>query len=156
MECPLCRTEFVVPENGLQALPNNYFINSLLLVNKDSEQTQSCDLCDKPDIKFYCIQCEEHMCDSCSACHKKSRATKSHDVVSVSSKPNDSELMKLRKTYCTTHEEQLITLYCYDCKTIACVVCYVDQHNTHKCGDINKSAEEFRQEISSDLKKIAI
>src|SRR5271156_4897693 len=34
LACPLCRTNFTVPLAGFEGLPNNYFINKLLIINQ--------------------------------------------------------------------------------------------------------------------------
>ena len=37
LACPLCRTNFVIPPGGFTDLPNNFFINKLLLANQLTE-----------------------------------------------------------------------------------------------------------------------
>ena len=36
----------------------------------------------------------------------------------------------------------------------ACLVCYVDKHNQHKCSDINKAADKFKKQMSEDIEAI--
>src|SRR6476469_1729208 len=49
LPCPLCRTVFTVPQAGFEGLPNNYFVNKLLIVRKVSTEEKKvekkfCDL----------------------------------------------------------------------------------------------------------------
>src|SRR5271163_1733701 len=48
--CPLCTTNFVLPPGGFTDLPNNFFVNKLLLTNQlcgasGSIPTNPCELC---------------------------------------------------------------------------------------------------------------
>jgi len=54
MACPLCRANFVIPPGGLADLPNNFFVNKLLLANQltDASKTlheKPCDICKEDD-----------------------------------------------------------------------------------------------------------
>ena len=62
--------------------------------------------------------------------------------------------MKIAKSYCEEHKSKEIEFYCYDCRTTSCVVCYVDKHNQHKCSDINKAGDKFRDQMNDDIVSI--
>ena len=164
VSCPLCRTNFLVPQKGFDGLPNNYFINQLLLINqlsikKGSPQVQHCNPCLEANGEIeavsYCLNCNEHFCDSCSKSHKNYKISKSHQVVSIRDKPSSEELVKLAVSYCGQHPNEEIKLYCYDCKEVTCVLCHVTNHTNHKCCEINQSAEEFRAQLSDDMTKVS-
>ena len=68
--CPLCRANFVIPPGGFADLPNNFFVNKLLLANQLSGATgdpdgQKCDVCKADDIDAnemtFCMECDEHL-----------------------------------------------------------------------------------------------
>src|SRR5207248_10757640 len=44
MPCPLCRQEFVIPEEGFEMLQNNFFILQLLSCNTCETETQNSNL----------------------------------------------------------------------------------------------------------------
>src|SRR5277367_3174811 len=83
LACPLCRTNFTVPSAGFEGLPNNYFVNKFLIINRMSleepKQVMFCPLC--PEDKglvatLFCLECQEHLCENCGHGHKKLRLNK--------------------------------------------------------------------------------
>src|SRR5579872_7413208 len=79
LPCPLCRTNFTIPQTGFEGLNNHYFVNKLLVIRKmsveETKQSQFCDLClDEKEIEAtsFCLVCHEHFCDNCCKAHKKS------------------------------------------------------------------------------------
>ena len=75
MPCPLCRQEFVIPEEGFEMLQNNFFILQLLSCNTCETETQNlnlaCQMCVYEDrdegcqspVTKYCVECDQNMCD---------------------------------------------------------------------------------------------
>ena len=162
--CPLCtcRANFVIPPGGFTDLPNNFFVNKLLLANKLAgaaggtvETETACDLCleDEANVRaeVYCIECELHLCGKCSIRHKKPKATKSHQQVNLKDKPSSESLLKTTASYCAQHLDEQIKFYCYDCKMVTCVVCHVIKHTKHFCKEVKESAEEFRKQLDDDI-----
>ena len=114
--CPLCRANFVIPPGGFADLPNNFFVNKLLLANQltdasgGTDQTQAvCELCLEDDAnvsaEVYCMVCELHMCGKCSIKHTKPKAMRSHQLVNVKDKPSPETLLKMTASYCTQHPD---------------------------------------------------
>jgi len=76
LECPLCRKEFTIPQNGLEGLPRNFFMEKMLRVRElTSVEAQStlCNMCTyratseaaKIDpATTYCLQCQEAFCET--------------------------------------------------------------------------------------------
>src|SRR4051812_29710670 len=69
MPCPLCRSPFVVPSEGMIGLPKNFFMKRLVEVAKISRPSSkliSCEICielkseeganEIPSATLYCIQ----------------------------------------------------------------------------------------------------
>ena len=97
--CPLCRANFVIPPGGFADLPNNFFVNKLLLAKQltDASETvekKMCEIClefeTKTNADVYCIECELHLCIKCNKIrHKKANAIKSdHPIMSLKDKPS--------------------------------------------------------------------
>ena len=163
LACPLCRTNFVIPPGGLADLPNNFFVNKLLLVDQlsgasETLSAQQCDICKEDEIDAsasgYCIDCDQHLCEKCSKFHVKQKFLKSHKIVNLNENSSSESLLKMTASYCMKHPSEQIKFYCYDCKMITCVVCHVTEHNKHECCDVNKSAEEFRKQLDDDIDKV--
>ena len=97
VSCPMCRTNFVVPQKGLDGLPNNYFVNKLLLINKMSvsgkeSKIQHCNPCleenEEAEATSFCLECNEHLCETCCKSHKRLKILKNHKVVGINDKPS--------------------------------------------------------------------
>src|SRR5277367_6804163 len=63
LACPLCRTNFTVPPRGFEGLPNNYFVDKLLVINnmavQEGKKNQYCDFClDEKEVLAtkYCLE----------------------------------------------------------------------------------------------------
>ena len=100
--CPLCRANFVIPPGGFADLPNNFFVNKLLLVNQltGGNEKSKCDVCIEVGISAnassFCVECDQNFCDKCSGFHKIMKATKSHQVVNQTTKRAGSSEALLR------------------------------------------------------------
>ena len=81
MPCPLCRTEFTIPADGLSGTQQNYDIEKLLSARKlsageDAGQREGglvlCDVCSSeaassaPPATKHCLECQQNYCDQCS------------------------------------------------------------------------------------------
>jgi len=123
-----------------------------------SYQTVQCDLCAVLDVATtataYCMECAQHLCDRCTLMHRKQRSSQSHQVHNVNDMPSPEECIKIAVSYCKQHPSELIKLYCYDCSTVTCLMCYVETHNKHECCDIKKSAEKFGEQLKKDIEKL--
>ena len=162
--CSLCRTEFAIPEGGLSGLPNNFFLDKLADINRISSllpgKKISCDICNEDDgnafsdnvyAQMFCIDCRQHMCSQCSQHHEKISSSSGHSVVKHGSQPNADEVTKFQASYCQDHRSEIIKLFCSECRLGVCLVCYVENHSGHKCLDISKAADGFKQELQSDF-----
>jgi hypothetical protein len=72
--CPICRNEFVVPGNGVEGLPKNFFIEQLKdVADPLKKYCEGCsdDLSDpasRKEAAMYCVDCQQRFCESCVKC----------------------------------------------------------------------------------------
>ncbi|XP_033125224.1 tripartite motif-containing protein 2-like, partial [Anneissia japonica] len=108
LSCPTCSKLYPIPEGGLQKLPPNTFLNNLLeTIEQFSERDQmKCSVCEKDEqVKYYCQDCRQYLCSTCSDQHKKFKAMVNHklhlmeDVESMS----PSEMTLLHPPQCSHH-----------------------------------------------------
>ena len=119
MPCPTCRRMFRIPSGGFKEFPNNIFIEQIIAsrpttlceVGMPSGKVM-CQLCDKSNARKFCVECGETMCDACSEIHKRQRVSRSHKVVSLSEIEGSQVYTRARPTYCETHKEEQLKLYC--------------------------------------------
>ena len=55
---------------------------------------------------------------------------------------------------CDKHSKEELKVYCMECKTAVCVICYIKQHSAHKCSDVDEVCEELRKQIGEDGDKV--
>ena len=82
LPCPVCRSVFKIPDAGIQGIPKNFFMESLLDMHRLSKLDPKtlCDACleddsvkEKPSALMMCIECKQKLCDNCGRCHKRRR-----------------------------------------------------------------------------------
>ena len=163
--CPLCRTGFLVPENGIISLPDNYILKNLVDAKKctasdEKEGAILCEVCMKEDADeldsvpaatVYCENCSQNLCKPCSRPHKRWIGG-AHQLRSLDS--STALLQQQRRSRCDKHELKLIELYCFDCKVNLCRKCFEGSHKRHKCGKMEHVAHEFSKRIDADIKQV--
>jgi len=68
---------------------------------------------------------------------------------------HSAKRLRLTVSYCDEHPDEHNRLYCYDCKVVACHMCFVEKHDKHHLTDVNKSAEKFREQLNEDVNELA-
>ena len=95
MPCPLCRTQFQIPDQGFRGMQKNFFMESLLNVHRLSTPLPMeiyCDACaenqieEVPSAKMFCFECDQKLCDLCCQWHKRTKATKQHELIGLKDK----------------------------------------------------------------------
>ena len=169
LSCPVCRKEFVIPDNGLAELPKNFFVNKLLHVKEISTvevsiQALVCDVCshDKsimmqpPVATVYCIECQEKLCKLCAKVHKNQRLCKSHNTIAVNDKLALKDIFtSFPPPPCKKHSKDLLRFYCFDCRLVICMTCLIEGHSSHKCSDVNSLTGDFQNQITKDVRSVA-
>ena len=85
MSCPVCRKELAIPDNGLDALPHNFFVQNLIDAREASSKQPGdalCEACENdaddaegsiPQASMYCVDCNQKLCKRCSRAHRAMR-----------------------------------------------------------------------------------
>lgn len=156
--CPVCRRDFVIPTGGIEELPKNFYLTHLLSIidlglPDDSREIHHCDLCSSDEnvsavksATMLCLDCQQKLCASCHSRHSKSKQFQTHKTVSIREKVAKHELChKLPPYYCEKHRDESLKMYCFDSKTVSCMICYREQHHNHKCSEVSNLSDEFRR-----------
>ena len=56
---------------------------------------------------------------------------------------------------CEKLKDKTLDVYCRNCKTAICVVCYIASHKQHDCSDIGDVIGEMRQQMTTDISSLA-
>ena len=68
VECPVCRHAFIIPQSGLDSLPNNFMVQKLTEIFSVSSSSSDAIFCEEhPDkwLELYCLRCEITICRKC-------------------------------------------------------------------------------------------
>lgn len=171
MACPLCTVEFIIPPNGLSGLQKNFFVEKLMNLPGLKSRTPiakriTCDVCmgDRvPDeetevttAELFCEDCYQSLCESCFKQHNRFQGTKSHKVTAIGNQDNAEMLSEAHSQISCIHRGRVnLNIFCSDCKTVVCALCFVETHQIHKGADATKVADDFRKTLKETAKELS-
>lgn len=136
IKCPTCSVSFVLDERGIDCLPLNIILESLVEFYKRKNSEIDCQLCEleTPNkASSTCEQCRVSYCDKClNIYHPKRGPLASH---TLSSPHNNQIVLKHRVGVlkCSEHTEENISMYCVLCKMPVCYLCFEEgRHCGHE------------------------
>ncbi|XP_060576966.1 E3 ubiquitin-protein ligase TRIM71-like [Ruditapes philippinarum] len=107
-----------------------------------------CEICDRANIRLsafgYCVDCEEHLCQSCFNIHRRPKPLRHHQLLDKDHMPKKQKLHRsLTSTsspqtgdlteHCTKHTKEVIKFYCHDHNALICSVCVTLEHTPIFC-----------------------
>lgn len=165
--CPLCRRDITIPDDGIEGFPRNFFIDKIIEIKRLKGSLQKytlCDICQEdedmssdvvPVASMFCAECRKNLCDRCAKEHRKHN--KSHSVLKIGSEEmNDQLAKKLEVSLCSDHSGKAVEMFCFDCHTVICMMCFAEKHQLHKCSEINNSAKDFLKDMEREIDKISV
>ncbi|XP_066305418.1 tripartite motif-containing protein 2-like [Branchiostoma lanceolatum] len=160
LECPTCRTQVSLPDQGVDGLKINFYVNNLLdfaAVKKGAGPGVPCQVCEgrEEGARSWCVQCAVLLCESCANTHRRFPAMKGHQIVTQENLEASGGVPSSfqRKAFCPKHEDQALTFYCEPCRTLVCVACTVvdhprgDRHNPVEIGAVSERKKRDLQEL---------
>ena len=159
INCPLCRAEVALSDQGIEALPTNFsatrLVETVQLQDKlEENKLQKCDSCFEGDAIAICYKCGRFfLCANCFKVHKQLPSTKNHSMLSLNQfmQANVPVLTTDKSHLCQKHPQELLKLYCEDCETLVCRDCVLVKHKTHDSNfidDIIESEKEHLQDVT--------
>ncbi|BFZ05146.1 hypothetical protein BsWGS_08185 [Bradybaena similaris] len=151
-ECPVCRDPIDQPST---ALMDNMFaaLDPDQTASPQPDTTHLCTACEEnQEAGFYCLQCEEWLCDSCVDAHKRVRITKDHtispknEVKVVTNKSPWEQLMM-----CKQHKQEQLKFFCEKCEMLTCRDCQLMDHKEHKYQFLDHAAEQYKARLKGSL-----
>ena len=67
---------------------------------------------------------------------------------------NEYAMTNLAPSVCELHEQKVLNIYCAECKTVECAVCFIDRHKHHEGSHVSKFVDDFRKQIESNIETI--
>ncbi|XP_066264245.1 tripartite motif-containing protein 2-like [Branchiostoma lanceolatum] len=164
LECPTCRTQVSLPDQGVDGLKTNFYVNNLLdfaAVKKGAGPGVPCQVCEDKEegARSWCVQCAVLICESCTITHRRFPTLKSHQIVTQENLEASGGVPSSfqRKAFCPKHEDQALTFYCEPCQTLVCVACTVVDHrpgDDHNPVEIGAVAVRKKRDLQGLLGKV--
>lgn len=160
--CPKCRQSCVIPEGGVEVFARNLLVATLgnlikpqRLGSSSGEQAGPTCATSEPDdphgsIVSFCTECAEYYCEECDRWHKKSTATKNHNLLAIGDLSEQEMKIAVANAVmpkCERHNEKIM-LHCNHCKVSICTVCANSGHKNHDIEDLANAAEKRRLFLS--------
>ena len=143
--CPLCKSEISLPEEGVKGFPKNYYITSLF-----ERDAVKCDVCgEKTKAEYACIDCVQNYCGFCLKYHSKLQGTKDHRVATV----DESGKRTVKKTaaLCKIHPKLELNYFCDTCQELVCIDCNMTNHKAHECLSVSEVVTKFKEKLQSAI-----
>ncbi|XP_078589229.1 uncharacterized protein LOC144869650 [Branchiostoma floridae x Branchiostoma japonicum] len=167
LDCPTCRQDVSLPQNGAQGLKSNFLVGKLRDILQQQPQQQPkgetsparedgvpCTVCEAGNsAQFYCVECTDYLCESCNKVHRGFKMSRAHKVVTVQDLRSGKAAADLRAretSKCEDHNE-LNKFYCDTCHRVICLHCVVTAHKDHQYVEIEKAAEREGAKIKAKL-----
>ena len=146
LNCPNCKEQVILPENGLSGLPQDLRKANeaeLERINeKVAEADELCQLCGRTDSTgkavAYCIECKEYLCKFCEGRHGKREVSADHNLAMIgqrlmkTNETNPATRLFQEKLLCTQHKDKEIEAYCMKCEKMICILCMNFEHRDHQ------------------------
>jgi len=157
INCPLCRAEVDLSDQGIEALPSNFsalrLVETVNLQDKLSQNvTPKCDGCKEKDSTASCSDCGGFfLCLGCCKVHKNVPATKNHMVLPL------EKIMQSKVPTCTAnkfplceiHPQELLKLFCKNCEVLVCRDCVLVKHRNHDYTFVDDLVRDERKKLEN-------
>ena len=157
--CPNCRKPAPLPEGGVSSLPAAFYIQHLFEVREVLEKVQNpkkaqCDKCGEGEVKGFCRDCGQFICQLCLTMHGKWKELQGHEISSLDEVQETATKMVTPKkvsSMCSKHTTEPIKIYCETCDELICRDCTVKTHRDHNYDLIPDTFPKHRDAILACL-----
>ncbi|XP_071855603.1 uncharacterized protein [Apostichopus japonicus] len=168
LKCPLCKQEYVIPENGVDDFKTDFHMKSMIefihlrksIENKDFKKCVSC--FKNTEVSAYCFKCRDYLCDQCYKVHVTSKMFTDHkshilrlDNIEVKNMTLDKITSLTEDPRCHIHAKKEAQLCCSSCGNVpVCIACTYNKHKGHDLHDVTEIAERERKLLKQELAEL--
>ncbi|XP_072048294.1 uncharacterized protein [Amphiura filiformis] len=159
--CPVlsCKKTTLMPSDGVDGLPGNVFVASLIENSPTRSKKVPCVCCEEKDnvVIAKCLDCNGFLCQECIDMHKKP-FLRSHQVINLEDiKTGKVDLKRLsgkKKPTCSKHEGQPMWFFCETCQILICRDCTVVNHRNpeHKYVELESVVSGHKEKLEQLVK----
>ena len=126
----------------------------LRMQDKDTTKPFPCENCDSEDEAVSrCKDCRVFMCDFCVTAHKRFRATRGHQMLSMAEVQKLGSKALSKPSFCVKHTGETLKLFCETCEETVCRDCTIVDHREHEYKFVADVAEREREVLHILLNK---
>ncbi|XP_053396814.1 uncharacterized protein LOC123551332 [Mercenaria mercenaria] len=123
-------------------IPKTFSSSSTM--GSDEDPNVYCQPCDRDGPRLpahgYCVDCKEHLCETCFVVHKRHTLSRYHTLLDKNSMPQSISSVSVHPTQpdnftksCPKHTKEITKFYCQNHKTLLCSVCVTLEHTGTSC-----------------------
>ncbi|XP_065919710.1 E3 ubiquitin-protein ligase TRIM71-like [Dysidea avara] len=142
LECPLCRgTVALSTPRAIEELPSHFSAVRLVEIVRMQDQASSkkvtpiCQNCEEEPASSSCSECAMFLCNFCEKAHRKSKATRDHDICFLDDmRENPNKIppaLPEKPEMCPIHPTKPLELYCRCEDVLICRDCIIKKHKDH-------------------------
>ena len=158
INCPLCRAEVDLSDEGIEALPSNFsasrLVETVQLQDKLTEnKAPKCNSCKENDAVTSCSDCGGFfLCSSCLQVHKTLPTTMHHSLMSLNdySQVTTPNAAASKSPLCEKHPHELLRLFCEDCEVLVCRDCVLVKHRNHNYCFVDEIIKKQKENLETD------
>ena len=169
MPCPTCYKLFQIPDNGTQNLQSNKFLERVIKeqqILRFGNKNLLCDTCqqvsgegdcDALDSRatLFCYECHSKLCQNCGLQHSVMNCTKHHQLIDLNNRALLASIFRVEQNSCSEHSKESLKMFCYDCNSTICIVCFAESHQFHRCEELSRAVDEFQIGLQNSYDKIS-
>ncbi|XP_045215515.2 uncharacterized protein LOC123565791 [Mercenaria mercenaria] len=117
---------------------------SLLTIGSEEDIVLYCQPCDHDGPRLpahgYCVECKEHLCETCFTLHKRHTLSRHHTLLDKSRMPQTMSSASVHPSQpdsltkpCPKHMKEMIKFYCQNHEALLCSVCVTLEHTSTSC-----------------------
>ncbi|KAM8853475.1 tripartite motif-containing protein 3-like isoform 1-T1 [Synchiropus picturatus] len=144
LSCPVCRQTSILPEKGVAALQNNFFITNLMEVLQRDPECSRIEACNVLESASAATACQPLSCPNHEGKVSKHQG-----------------LLRRRCCYVTQiwvktfaaplHHLQVMEFYCESCETAMCLECTEGEHREHVTVPLRDVLEQHKSALKNQL-----
>ncbi|XP_069108651.1 tripartite motif-containing protein 2-like [Argopecten irradians] len=146
-QCPICGSSI----RG-QTFPVNNFLKHLVELHTYKHgPTPKCDYCaftgKSSTATSLCLDCRDHICDSCSDAHRRTKLTRGHQVApyqQIKMGMYDHDIRGHQSPSCAHHPQESVTLFCDKCEEVVCSQCMTSGHKGHSTCSVEAAVPRYK------------
>lgn len=138
--CPECRRAFVLPSDGVQGFPVNFYLSGRTYPSQSvSKSVLTCSTCKANSVVYLRQDTLQLMCESC----REQGAASETATLSLCADLQEDPV-------CAKHCQRIAS-YCSTCRVLLCSCCVGESHGDHSLVDLDQMVKGPRRHLMNEI-----